>query len=442
MDASKNIPDKNYYFLICDVPAIDAGHRIDQLNHMGFIADGNKENMVNYFQRFSKSKEPVLFIFQNKIRNLSAYMDQAEFNKLGIEQSYDRIPRLKLSELMKQQFEDMEFVGYNSLDLLPDHRKTVGVCREAVRIDPYNIRHIPEYMLSQEIMDSALRSEGNTLQYIPQERLNAGICRKAVENDYMSLQYVPFKFKSEELCRLAVNEAVADTKNENYRVLAHIPYTFICNEAIRQFNRIPVSSEAIAKTIVNKEVMSPNMCDKLFEWDHNAYKHFPHLYKSKEMTEKAIASDGALLAYAPPKQVNEELCLAAIKNTHKAMEFVPSSIKTPDFCLKAILVNGNTELKNLVPVEIKTGENIYSFNERLEKILTGKPNLTFEQVQNIYSGGSEKVMGVKSGVQIHTNSRLSFNKDLNRFLISSIQQDSLNQVLTKDDSNRRKKLKL
>lgn len=341
MDASKNIPDKNYYFLICDVPAIDAGHRIDQLNHMGFIADGNKENMVNYFQRFSKSKEPVLFIFQNKIRNLSAYMDQAEFNKLGIEQSYDRIPRLKLSELMKQQFEDMEFVGYNSLELLPEHRKTVRVCREAVRIDPYNIRHIPEYMLSQEIMDSTLRSEGNTLQYIPQERLNAGICRKAVENDYMSLQYVPFKFKSEELCRLAVNEAVADTKNENYRVLAHIPYTFICNEAIRQFNRMSVSAEAIAKTIVNKEVMSPNMCDKLFEWDHNAYKHFPHLYKSKEMTEKAIASDGALLAYAPPKQVNEELCLAAIKNTHKAMEFVPSSIKTPDFCLKAVQTDGN-----------------------------------------------------------------------------------------------------
>ncbi|GAB6119099.1 hypothetical protein [Dysgonomonas termitidis] len=438
METNIDIQEKNYYFLICDAPAIDAKHRIDQLNHMGFIADGNKENMVNYFQRFSKSKEPVVFIFQNKIRNLSAYMDQPEFDKLGIKQSFEQIPRLRLSELMKQQFEDMEFIGYNSLELLPDYRKTVGVCREAIRIDPYNIRHIPDYMLSKDTIDSCVCIEGNTLQYIPQERLNAGICLKAVENDYMALQYVPFKFKSEELCRMAVKGAVDDTKNESYHVLAHIPYTFICNEVIRQFNKMSVSGEAMAKTIVNKEVMSAGMCDKLFEWDHNAYKHFPNLYKSKEMTEKAIALDGILLAYAPPKQINEELCLSAIKNTYKAMAVVPVFLKNPDFCLKAVLANRNAGIKNLVPMEIKNGKNIYSFNERLEKILTGKVNLTFEQVRNLYSGGSQTFLEVKSGSKIYSNSSLFYDKELNRFLIAPTQSGNINQVLTKDDLNRKK----
>lgn len=409
------IPERNYYFLICDTPAIDAKHRIEQLNHMGFIADSNKENMVNYFQRFGKSKKPVIFIHQNKIRNLSLFIDQKEFDKLGIKQSYEEIPRLKLSDLMKMQFEDMEFITYNSLELLPDYRKTTSICREAVRIDPYNIGHIPDYMLSQEIIDSALRIEGNTLQYIPKERLNAGICHKAVGNDYRALQHVPSQFKSEELCRIAIQGAIADSTNEGYHILSHIPYTFICNEAIGHFNKLSVSAEAMAKAIVNKEVMSGTMCEKLFEWDYNAYKYFPHLYKTKDMTEKAVSRDGTLLAYVPPKQVNEGLCLTAINSTYKAMEFVPAAIKTADFCLKAVKINGKSI--EFVPPDIKKEKNIFSFSERLDKILTDKDKLTFEQLLSIYQGNPILVKEVKSGNKTLMDKVLSFDRKTDRFTI-------------------------
>ncbi|HML65206.1 MAG TPA: DUF4116 domain-containing protein [Dysgonomonas sp.] len=336
-----NIADNNYYFLVCDTPVMDARHRIDQLNHMGFIADSNKEIMANYFHRFSKSKEPVIFIYQNKIRNLGVFMDQKEFDKLGIEQSYEAIPRLKLSDLMKQQFDDLEFVSYNSLEKLPGYRRTTGVCAEAIRNDPYNIRYVPDYLLSRELIESVISREGNTLQYIPRERLNAGICRMAVENGYMSLQHVPFEFKNEDICRRAVKGALSDLENDSYRVLAYIPYTFICNEAIRQFHKAGVSGEGMAKVMINKEAMSESMCKQLFARDYKAYKHLPHLYRTKEMTEKAISLDGSLLAYVPPKQLNEDLCLSAIKNLYRAMEFVPPVIKTSDFCLKAVGVNGN-----------------------------------------------------------------------------------------------------
>jgi hypothetical protein len=36
-----------------------------------------------------KSTEPVIFIFQNKIRSLSMFMDREEFEKSGIKTSYD-----------------------------------------------------------------------------------------------------------------------------------------------------------------------------------------------------------------------------------------------------------------------------------------------------------------------------------------------------------------
>ena len=593
MNAIVNIPDKNYYFLLCDTPAIDYKHRIDQLNHMGFIADGNKENMVNYFQKFSRNVKPVVFIYQNKIHNLGMFMDQKEFDRLNIKQSYNEIPRLKLSNLMQQQADDLEFVNYNSLGKLPEYRRTKGVCNLAIQNDPYNIRYIPDYMLSREFIESAVTCEGNTLQYISRERLNVEICRKAIENDYMALQHVPFEFRNEDLCRIAAKRALSDPRNDSYRVLSYIPYTFICNETIRQLHDSGVSGEAMAQAITNKEVMSPGMCDKLFEWDYNAYKYFPHLYKSKEMTEKAVSLNGILLAYVPSKRIDEELCLKAIKNSYKAMEFVPVGIKTPDFCLKAVQTNGNAlgyippayrsrqiceaaanatndyviirnrpypdlclqamekctslkqlsdcihmlpvgivnkaiaykiaeyapdclatipnklktkklcdyaikhnplaleyipdefktreicidaikrdvkgcsflpenlksesfymeilrqnslafiyipegkrtpeiclfavkkdpEVKNMVPVFVKKNKNIYSFNDRLEKILTGKDQLTFDEVKNLYMGNAINIKELKNGEKILKDKMLSYGKEADKFQISTFKAD-------------------
>lgn len=322
MEKNTDIPVKGCYFLICDVHAIDARHRTRQLDYMGFITGNDREGMVHYFQRPGKSKEPVVFIYRNKICDPGLFMDRKEFGEPGMKPSYDEIPRLRLSRLMKQQHEDMESMGYNPLGSLPDYRKTEGVCREAVRIDPYNIRHVPDYMLSREIIGSALEQEGNTLQYIPDGFKTRRACLNAIKGNPGACLYIPDNLKSESF------------------------------------------------------------------------------YKD------------------------------SVKLNNRAFRYIPEDKLTPEICLLAVMADAG--LKDAVPAVIRNGKNIYSLNERLERILVGRVKPTFEQVLDIYRGGSLVLEEARNGIKVLNNSNISYISGLDRFVISPIRQDNENPVLPKD----------
>lgn len=53
-----------------------------------------------------------------------------------------------------------------------------------------------------------------------------------------------------------------------------------------------------------------------------------------------IAQEGSFLKCAPLQNKTEDLCLAAVQNDDRALEYVPEKLKTPELCLAAVQENG------------------------------------------------------------------------------------------------------
>ena len=74
--------------------------------------------------------------------------------------------------------------------LVSDHFKTQEMCNEAVRNNPYMLRHIPDHFKTEEMCDDAVEVSPWQLKYVPDQCKTQNMCDEAVIDDSSSLQYV------------------------------------------------------------------------------------------------------------------------------------------------------------------------------------------------------------------------------------------------------------
>ena len=102
--------------------------------------------------------------------------------------------------------------------LVSDHFKTQEMCKEAVRNNPYMLRHVPDRFKTEEMCDDAVEASPSRLKYVPNQHKTQKMCVEAVIDDSSSLQYVPDWFVTSDWARMwYVDSEYRDQDDDGYK---------------------------------------------------------------------------------------------------------------------------------------------------------------------------------------------------------------------------------
>ena len=81
---------------------------------------------------------------------------------------------------------------------------TYNMCLEAIKEQPFAIRHIPKHFITDELIDTAISLNGIAIMYIEKDKRTDERCLKAYNSNPRALRFVPPYLVTYELCKEAV----------------------------------------------------------------------------------------------------------------------------------------------------------------------------------------------------------------------------------------------
>ena len=90
------------------------------------------------------------------------------------------------------------------LEYVPDCFKTKGMCKKAVRREPYTLPYIPDHLITQEICEEVMCTMPVVFFLISDRFKMLVLCIKALEMDPWHLYDVPYHLKTQKMCDDAV----------------------------------------------------------------------------------------------------------------------------------------------------------------------------------------------------------------------------------------------
>jgi hypothetical protein len=324
-----------------------------------------------------------------------------------------------LYSIIKEQYgyEDKDDLIRDKYDSLPHERRTTAVSQAAIMNYVWNLKNVPENIQTDEFLLFALGKDGSTLhlvdrerqtnemymtalessiwalKYFPKEMITAEIAMKAVEKDGWALKYVPDEIKTPEMCRKALNDKNCEFLGGN--LIGHIPFSDVCLEYMKNIN-------------LKKE---------------NPYVVFseirPELITS-EIAQLAIRLESESVRLVPERILTPEMCLEAVKKKWFNIQFVPEQHRTPEVCLQAVI--SCPDAKMFVPERFAESNNIYRFYGKLKDELFGAGQLSFEQVQKLFTGETILVSGMYFANIKLKDFNLEYDRKTNRITMKALDE--------------------
>lgn len=97
------------------------------------------------------------------------------------------------------------------VQVIPDHRITIAIAITAISIDPTNILHIPDHIISDDLIISALRklksSSLSVLRELDEKYHSERVCLSAVKNNGLALYFC--KCRTRKVIEMAISKAPA-----------------------------------------------------------------------------------------------------------------------------------------------------------------------------------------------------------------------------------------
>ena len=223
---------------------------------------------------------------------------------------------------------------------------------------------------------------------IPEKHRSPELCMEAVKRWGYNLEFVPEGMKTKEMCRIAL-KASPDLGYEDGQILAHVPFSDICLEAIKDFEG-GVDILEIAYTL-RKEVINQEIADFLIEKDGCCLACLPLQLQTEELALKAVEVSGnsALLnTNIWDKVKTERVYLKGLTESHfQSFLVIPENRRTAEIYLMAekLYPKQFRERPEIVPESIMSGCNVYTLNKALEKIT--HQQFTISQIKAVFNGG-------------------------------------------------------
>ncbi|GHV85216.1 hypothetical protein AGMMS50230_08240 [Spirochaetia bacterium] len=376
----------------------------------------------------------------NALRYVPEELKTAELCLVAVHRNGDTL-RYVPEELKTTKFYlDAVHRNGDALRYVPEELKTAELCLVAVHRNGNALRYVPEELKTTKFYLDAVHRNGDTLRYVPAKFITEALCRTAIQKNPRIIKYVPEQFKNEKICYTAfyhdlihhhspmcpgeevhpwefifqyfpktiktfefylkayfdaldmqdiplLCEIVMESQNyelclalvlSNPRVLPMIPEHLqtpaICLTAVKNFNGDPYyiypRRENVIKRIKNLKFTTlsnnisflykyPKICLAAVKTKSNwakflILKFIPEELKTPKFCLEAVLTHGLALKYVPKKIANKDLYLCAVLENGLALKYIPSKFRTKELCLTAVK-NQPASLK-YVPKQYKSKE--------------------------------------------------------------------------------------
>lgn len=258
---------------------------------------------------------------------------------------------------------------------------------------------------------------------IPEEKKTPDMCMEAVKEMGDNLEFVPEGLKAKEMCRIALVSS-PDLGYGDYEILSHIPFPDVCMEGIKQFeNNVDMVDivRALRKEVINKEI-----ADYVVGKDGRCLGLIPLDLQTESLVLKAVRTSGCeALAYTTVREdlKTENLYIMGLVFLPQSFHFIPEHRRTPALCLIAEKRCPDLFQKRpeIVPRDVATGKNVYTFNKILEKATGMK--FSVDEIQRIYIGTDFKAKYIQTPEGIKKNQLVHFDKERQEFFLSPLKQE-------------------
>jgi len=252
------------------------------------------------------------------------------------------------------------------------------------------------------------------MQFIPDRFKTKFFYNQAVNVNGWALEYVPGEMKTKQMCR-AAKDASPDLGYGHLAIVSFVPYADVALEYLKEAqSNIDVHEVFMS---IPEEARDEKLIAEAVKMDLNCFHFLDDARKTRELCLMAVRLGGAqgnIFNYIPEKMWDRDFCMQAFETNPAVIAKIPAGMRTPDICLRAVLDNPDNKI--YVPAEIAGGKNIYSFNNRLEKLLVEPRQLKYEDVNTLYRGGSIRIPQIKNKAGVLTDKQITYNKDLDSII--------------------------
>ena len=208
---------------------------------------------------------------------------------------------------------------------------------------------VPEALRSKEICIEAVKQEGKSLEYVPKALRNKEICIEAVKQNWEAIEFVPDKLRDKDI--------LLEVVKQNGRFLY---YNFSSlEEAENSIDPEDYSKMSIFYSFMNQrrkygyseEIIDKEICIEAVKQNGRALQYVPKSIIDKEICIEAVKQHWQALQYVPENIMDKEICLEAVKHNGYALEYVPENIIDKEICIEA--VKQNEYALRYVPEELR-----------------------------------------------------------------------------------------
>lgn len=290
----------------------------------------------------------------------------------------------------------------------PKHM-TVKLAEMIFEREPELISAIPDHCKDRELCETAVRYNGNYLKWVPDALKTPDLCREAIQRSPYAIEYIPDGIKSPELYMNLVRENPLNLKgiprNERTYDMCREAFDNTYGKDKSDYSIFTALTEPSLVVQVLREHDDPMTIRFLMDLLHLNPRAI-----NEQVALEAVRKNGSVLCSVPPAAITPQVAEAAVKNAPDALQWVPPAIRTPDMYLYAAKNGGDPSV--IVPEEIKNGNNLYSFAQRMEARL-GQP-LRYEDHKRLYAGEEIRVKNVRTAAGVMGLCSVRYDPDKGR----------------------------
>ncbi|MDR1172851.1 MAG: DUF4116 domain-containing protein, partial [Bacteroidales bacterium] len=273
---------------------------------------------------------------------------------------------------------------------LPDHVRDKQLYMYALELDAKVLRYIPDSYKTEELCRNTIKRDSEAITGLPQSLQKHDFYMKLVRENGMNLKYIPREHREKDICRTALDNTYG-IDHEKIHIISHIPHSDICLDVIKS-NKNPDTVNEIM-LYMDKGVIDGDIAKEVVSMDAQTIKYIPDSLKTKEICREAVFSKPDVLGWVPEDRRTPEMCLLAVKS--------------------------HPYLENFVPAGVMNGNNIFTFNNKLESEIQGAKMLTCDQVLKLYRNEEISIKGLHLCGQSSNEQSLQYLND--RVVIKGIE---------------------
>ena len=335
----------------------------------------------NQFDYYAKQAPLLILLMPNSSDN-AGNGDKLQYWKNGNDiQFMDEADNEIELEYIEQNWKILKkfIIWINDFNFIPDKYINYDFCYYLVNKNGENFRYIPKEFKTKELCDIVIKQKKLFLGYVPEDLRTEELCKLTVQQNGMSLEFVPKEYKTKELCELAIKnngmaimfvpdeyktdemylKAIQSNGYILYYIPEHLKTKEVCINAVHNnewsITAVPKQwqTEELYKMAIHKNeqiipLIPPHMfssfeiCELVIQCDKENNKerksffgYIPEEYKTKELYQLAVKSNGEALEYIPEEFRTQELCELAVQSNGMALLHVPEKFKTFKICKMA-----------------------------------------------------------------------------------------------------------